>query len=235
MPFYNTPLLRHCTGFHLQAGCFEWMPGCSKLPRRVSCVAGNWKPSTHRIKEGAEVSSSNPWEVGSPLDSSREGNKWVSCFSFTQGSLLGLDTLEMPQNSDGTDSDGTRVPDLGQCTGLHASLLTNPSIFPLLIPICLLAVRPQTCPGPPHPCPRPCLGATHHPDRSEGHQPVAAVAAGPGVPAWVLALLQDKHLPPEVGLLKGDPAGCERDAEGKEGQRQKGEKSLAEAPHPLAR
>lgn len=139
---------------------------------------------------------------------------------------------------DASGCDAQELPVLGQLTSLHTSLLTIPSFLPLFTPVCLLAVRPQTCPGPPHRCPGPCPGATHHPDGSEGHEPVAAVAAGPGVPAWVLALLQDKHLPPEVGLLKGDPAGCERDGEGekgREGQRQKGKEALAEPPRPLAR
>lgn len=93
-------------------------------------------------------------------------------------------------------------------------------------------VRTQTCPCPPHSSPRPCSGATHHPDGPEGHEPIAAVAAGPGVPARIFALLQDEHLPPEVGLLKGDPAGDERKEEGGKGQKvqkQKGEKLLAEA------
>lgn len=104
---------------------------------------------------------------------------------------------------------------LGPLRGHHASLSTTPH-FPLLTPISLLAVRPQTCPCPSYPSPRPCPEATHHPDGSEGHEPVATVAAGPGVPARVLAFLQDEHLPPEVGLLKGDPAGHERDGEGGE-------------------
>lgn len=95
------------------------------------------------------------------------------------------------------------------CLSVHP-----PSFFPSLTPVSLLAVRPQTCVCPPHSPPRPHPGATHHPDGPEGHEPVTAVTAGPGVPAWVLALLQDKHLPLEAGLLKGDPAGQERDGDG---------------------
>lgn len=49
--------------------------------------------------------------------------------------------------------------------------------------------------------------STHHSDGTHGHEAVAAVAAGPGVPARVLALLQDEHLPTHVGLFVGHPAG----------------------------
>lgn len=51
------------------------------------------------------------------------------------------------------------------------------------------------------------LPSTHHSDGTHGHEAVAPVAAGPGVPARVLALLQDEHLPTHVGLLVGHPAG----------------------------
>lgn len=110
---------------------------------------------------------------------------------------------------------------LAQPRGRHAFLLPFPPFFPHSLPFPCL-------PWPLHWSPRPGWGATHHLDRPEGHEPVTAVAAWPCVPARVLTLLQDKHLPPEVGLLKGDPAERERDREGQEEQRQKEEQPLAE-------
>lgn len=50
------------------------------------------------------------------------------------------------------------------------------------------------------------LGRTHHADGPEGHEAVAAVGVAPGVPARILSLLQDEHLPTEVSLLKGNKA-----------------------------
>ena len=47
----------------------------------------------------------------------------------------------------------------------------------------------------------------HHADGPEGHEAVAAVRVAPGIPARILALLQDEHLPTEVSLLKGNKAG----------------------------
>lgn len=47
---------------------------------------------------------------------------------------------------------------------------------------------------------------THHADGPEGHEAVAAVGVAPGVPARILSLLQDEHLPTEVSLLEGDKA-----------------------------
>ncbi|KAG7231778.1 hypothetical protein INR49_010383 [Caranx melampygus] len=47
----------------------------------------------------------------------------------------------------------------------------------------------------------------YHADGPEGHEAVAAVGVAPGIPARILSLLQDEHLPTEVSLLKGDKAG----------------------------
>ena len=48
--------------------------------------------------------------------------------------------------------------------------------------------------------------SAYHADGPEGHEAVAAVGVAPGVPARILSLLQDEHLPTEVSLLKGDKA-----------------------------
>lgn len=54
----------------------------------------------------------------------------------------------------------------------------------------------------------PSEGArTHHADRPDGHDAVTPVAVGPGVPAWVLPLLQDEHLAAQVLLLISHPSG----------------------------
>lgn len=47
----------------------------------------------------------------------------------------------------------------------------------------------------------------YHSDGPEGHEAVAAVGVAPGIPARILSLLQDEHLPTEVSLLKGNKAG----------------------------
>ena len=47
----------------------------------------------------------------------------------------------------------------------------------------------------------------YHADGPEGHEAVAAVGVAPGIPARILSLLQDEHLPTEVSLLKGNKAG----------------------------
>lgn len=113
------------------------------------------------------------------------------------------------------------------CLPLHHSLFSL--AHPHFLACCQTVDLPLPSPLTP---PRPCLGATHHPDGPEGHELVTAVTAGPGVPARVLAFLQDEHLTPEIGLLKCDPAGHEWDGEGGVGQRQKREQLLAET-HPL--
>lgn len=46
----------------------------------------------------------------------------------------------------------------------------------------------------------------YHADRPEGQQVVILLAVAPGVPAGVLALLQDEHLTTEVHLLKAHEA-----------------------------
>lgn len=46
----------------------------------------------------------------------------------------------------------------------------------------------------------------YHADRPEGQQVVILLAVGPGVPAGILALLQDEHLTTEVYLLKAHKA-----------------------------
>lgn len=48
---------------------------------------------------------------------------------------------------------------------------------------------------------------SHHADGPEGHEAVTAVGVAPGIPARILSLLQDEHLPTEVSLLKGNKAG----------------------------
>ncbi len=47
---------------------------------------------------------------------------------------------------------------------------------------------------------------SYHADGSEGHETITAVAVWPGVPARILALLQDEHLATEVSLLEGNKA-----------------------------
>lgn len=47
---------------------------------------------------------------------------------------------------------------------------------------------------------------THHAYWPEGHDTVTTVAVGPGIPARILTLLQDKHFPTEVSLLKANKA-----------------------------
>lgn len=51
------------------------------------------------------------------------------------------------------------------------------------------------------------VNCTHHTDGSDRHEAVAPVAVGPGVPAGILALLQDEHLTIHVLLLITHPAG----------------------------
>lgn len=48
---------------------------------------------------------------------------------------------------------------------------------------------------------------THHADGPDRHEAVTPVAVGPGVPAGILALLQDEHLTVHVLLLIAHPAG----------------------------
>lgn len=48
---------------------------------------------------------------------------------------------------------------------------------------------------------------TYHVDGPERHEAIAAVRVAPGVPARILSLFQDEHLPTEVGLLEGNKAG----------------------------
>lgn len=50
----------------------------------------------------------------------------------------------------------------------------------------------------------------YHADGPEGQQVVVLLAVAPGVPAGVLALLQDEHLPTEVYLLEAYKAEEER-------------------------
>lgn len=47
---------------------------------------------------------------------------------------------------------------------------------------------------------------SYHEDRPDGQQVVVLLAVAPGVPAGVLALLQDEHLTTEVYLLKAHKA-----------------------------
>lgn len=47
---------------------------------------------------------------------------------------------------------------------------------------------------------------THHADRPDRHHAITPVAVGPGVPAWVLSLLQHEHLTSHVLLLITHPA-----------------------------
>lgn len=82
---------------------------------------------------------------------------------------------------------------LGCFQGHHVS---HPASFLACGAVPVLATGPRT---------------THHLDGPEGHEAVATVAAGPGVPARVLALFQHEHLPMEVGLLKGNPAVGDKD------------------------
>ncbi len=56
----------------------------------------------------------------------------------------------------------------------------------------------------------------YHADGSEGQQVVVLLAVAPGVPAGVLALLQDEHLTAEVHLLKAHKA-----EEGRKGHKNK--------------
>lgn len=46
----------------------------------------------------------------------------------------------------------------------------------------------------------------YHSDRPEGQQVVIPLAVAPGVPAGILALLQNVHLTAEVHLLKSNEA-----------------------------
>lgn len=43
-------------------------------------------------------------------------------------------------------------------------------------------------------------------DGPKGHKAITAIAVRPGVPARILSLFQDKHLPTKVSLLKGNEA-----------------------------
>lgn len=52
-----------------------------------------------------------------------------------------------------------------------------------------------------------CQRSAYHADGPEGHEAVAAVGVAPGIPARILSLFQDEHLPTEVSLLKGNKAG----------------------------
>ena len=67
---------------------------------------------------------------------------------------------------------------------------------------------------------------THHADGPEGQEAVAAIGVAPGIPARILSLLQDEHLPTEVCLLKGNkareggPPGTERAQVGWEQERE---------------
>lgn len=74
-------------------------------------------------------------------------------------------------------------------------------------------LRPSQ-PGSPHCCGRaacpwrqrhPNTAATHDLEGTDGHQAVAVVAVGPGVPAWVVALLQHKLLAGECLPLEAQP------------------------------
>lgn len=69
----------------------------------------------------------------------------------------------------------------------------------------------------------------HHADGPEGHEAVAAVGVAPGIPARILSLLQDEHLPTEVSLLIGNKAGGEGGPPGTEGAqegRERGERRI---------
>jgi len=65
----------------------------------------------------------------------------------------------------------------------------------LTVPI---AARPRGH-GPPN------AATTHDLEGADGHQAVAAAAVGPGVPAWVVPLLQHKLLPSEALPLEAQP------------------------------
>lgn len=51
-----------------------------------------------------------------------------------------------------------------------------------------------------------CVEVTHHFERPQRQEGVAALTVGPGVPAWVLALLQDELLPCEPVSVVTRPA-----------------------------
>lgn len=61
------------------------------------------------------------------------------------------------------------------------------------------------CPGTPPSPADPITAPTHDLEGADGHQAVAAVAVGPGVPARVVPLLQHKLLPGEGLALEAQP------------------------------